>query len=124
MIKELVFLIILFVSGFIVLQTFFNFYNAAGKIIARQIENITYASPVSYVINEQNFNGYAILYIVQNQVNNTCIENVEINNNPVNFSYKVLNQYTVELNVSENVYAGYNMTVTFCNGQSLTYIIS
>ena len=124
MIKELIFLIILFISGFIVLQTFFNFYNAAGKIIARQIENITYASPISYVIDEQNFNGYSILYIVQNQINNECIKNIEINNTPVNFTYEILNQYTIKLNVSKNIYKGDNMRVTFCNGQSLNYIIS
>ncbi|BFI73577.1 hypothetical protein YN1_5640 [Nanoarchaeota archaeon] len=128
MIRELIFLIILFVAGFFVLQAFYSFYNSAGKIIARQVENLTnnvnYVSQVNYVINEQNFNGYSILYLIQNQIKNECIKNIDINNNPVNFSYKILNKYTIELNVSTNVYAGNNMTVTFCNGQSYNYMIS
>ena len=128
MIKELIYLTVLFIVGFIVLQVFYNFYNSAGKIIARQIENITnnanYVSPISYVINEQDFNGYSILYLIQGQQNKLCIKNIEINNAPVNFSYNQINQYTVEINVSEDVYAGNNITLTLCNGQSYSYIIT
>ncbi|MGC9133051.1 MAG: hypothetical protein ACP5GJ_01430 [Nanopusillaceae archaeon] len=127
MIRELIYLTILFLVGFFVLQVFYSFYSSAGKIIAREVENITntnYASPGSYIINEENFNDYSILYLIQNQQKNVCINKIEINNIPANFSYKVINQYTLELNVSENVNAGSNITIEYCNGQSYNYIIT
>ena len=127
MIKELVYLFILFIAGFLVLQTFYSFYNSAGKIIANQIENITNNNvvyPVNYVINENNFNGYSMLYLVQNNQNISCIKNIEVNDLPVNFSYREINQYTLEINVSTNVYAGDNVTIEYCNGQSYVYLIS
>ena len=127
MIKELLYLFILFIAGYLVLSTFFNFYSSAGKIIANQISNITtptYESQVNYIINHYNSGNYSILYLVQNINPSNCINNIDIGNKMVNFTYKVLNQYTVELNVSYPVNAGDNLTLTFCNGQSSLYYIS
>ena len=126
MIRELIYLFILFVAGYIVLSTFFNFYSSAGKIIANQISNITtptYESQVNYIINHYNSGNYSILYLVQNINPSNCINSIEVGNTMVNFTYKVLNQYTIELNVSYPVNAGDNLTVTFCNGQSSLYYI-
>jgi len=125
MIRELIYLFILFVAGYLVLSAFFNFYSSAGKIIANQISNITtpiYNGQVNYVVNYYNSGNNSILYLVQN-INPSCISNVEVGNTIVNFTYKVLNQYTIELNVSYPVNAGDNLTVTFCNGQSSLYYI-
>jgi len=125
MIRELIYLFILFVAGYLVLSAFFNFYSSAGKIIANQISNITtpiYNGQVNYVVNYYNSGNNSILYLVQN-INPSCISNVEVGNEIVNFTYKVLNQYTIELNVSYPVNAGDNLTVTFCNGQSSLYYI-
>jgi len=125
MIRELIYLFILFVAGYLVLSAFFNFYSSAGKIIANQISNITtpvYNGQVNYVVNYYNSGNNSILYLVQN-INPSCISNVEVGNKIVNFTYKVLNQYTIELNVSYPVNAGDNLTVTFCNGQSSLYYI-
>jgi len=127
MIRELIYLFILFVAGYIVLSTFFNFYSSAGKIIANQISNITtptYESQVNYIINHYNSGNYSILYLVQNINPSNCINSIDVGNTMVNFSYKVLNQYTIELNVSYPVNAGDNLTITFCNGQSSLYYIS
>jgi len=127
MIKELLYLFILFIAGYLVLSTFFNFYSSAGKIIANQISNITtptYESQVNYIINHYNSGNYSILYLVQNINPSNCINSIDIGNTMVNFTYKVLNQYTVELNVSYPVNAGDNLTLTFCNGQSSLYYIS
>jgi len=127
MIRELIYLFILFVAGYLVLSTFFNFYSSAGKIIANEISNITtptYVSQVNYIINHYNSVSYSILYLVQNINPSNCINSIEIGNTMVNFTYKVLNQYTIELNVSYPVNAGDNLTVTFCNGQSSLYYIS
>jgi hypothetical protein len=126
MIRELIYLFILFVAGYLVLSAFFNFYSSAGKIIANQISNITtpiYNGQVNYVVNYYNSGNNSILYLVQN-MNPSCISNVEVGNKMVNFTYKVLNQYTIELNISYPVNAGDNLTVTFCNGQSSLYYIS
>jgi len=126
MIRELIYLFILFIAGYLVLSVFFNFYSSAGKIIANQISNITtptYNGQVNYIINHYNSGNYSILYLVQN-MNPSCISNVEVGNEIVNFTYKVLNQYTIELNISYPVNAGDNLTVTFCNGQSSLYYIS
>jgi len=125
MIRELIYLFILFVAGYLVLSAFFNFYSSAGKIIANQISNITtpvYNGQVNYVVNYYNSGNNSILYLVQN-INPSCISNVKVGNKMVNFTYKVLNQYTIELNVSYPVNAGDNLTVTFCNGQSSLYYI-
>ena len=127
MIKELLYLFILFIAGYLVLSTFFNFYSSAGKIIANEISNITtptYESQVNYIINHYNSGSYSILYLVQNINPSNCINSIEIGNTPVNFTYKVLNQYTIELNVSYPVNFGDNLTITFCNGQSSLYYIS
>jgi len=127
MIKELIYLFILFIAGYLVLSTFFNFYSSAGKIIANEISNITtptYESQVNYIINHYNSGNYSILYLVQNINPSNCINSIEVGNTMVNFTYKVLNQYTIELNVSYPVNAGDNLTVTFCNGQSSLYYIS
>jgi len=127
MIRELIYLFILFVAGYIVLSTFFNFYSSAGKIIANQISNITtptYESQVNYIINHYNSGNYSILYLVQNINPSNCINSIDVGNTMVNFTYKVLNQYTIELNVSYPVNAGDNLTITFCNGQSSLYYIS
>jgi hypothetical protein len=127
MIKELIYLFILFVAGYLVLSTFFNFYSSAGKIIANEISNITtptYESQVNYIINHYNSGNYSILYLVQNINPSNCINSIEVGNTMVNFTYNVLNQYTIELNVSYPVNAGDNLTVTFCNGQSSLYYIS
>ena len=126
MIKELLYLFILFIAGYLVLITFFNFYSSAGKIIANDVSNITtptYESQVNYIINHYNSGNYSILYLVQNINPSNCINNIDIGNKMVNFTYKVLNQYTVELNVSYPVNAGDNLTLTFCNGQSSLYYI-
>jgi len=126
MIKELIYLFILFIAGYLVLSTFFNFYSSAGKIIANEISNITtptYESQVNYIINHYNSGNYSILYLVQNINPSNCINSIEVGNTMVNFTYKVLNQYTIELNVSYPVNAGDNLTVTFCNGQSSLYYI-
>ena len=126
MIRELIYLFILFVAGYLVLSTFFNFYSSAGKIIANQISNITtptYESQVNYIINHYNSGNYSILYLVQNINPSNCINSIDVGNTMVNFTYKVLNQYTIELNVSYPVNAGDNLTVTFCNGQSSLYYI-
>ena len=126
MIRELIYLFILFVAGYLVLSTFFNFYSSAGKIIANQISNITtptYESQVNYIINHYNSGNYSILYLVQNINPSNCINSIDIGNTMVNFTYKVLNQYTVELNISYPVNAGDNLTLTFCNGQSSLYYI-
>jgi len=126
MIKELLYLFILFIAGYLVLSTFFNFYSSAGKIIANQISNITtptYESQVNYIINHYNSGNYSILYLVQNINPSNCINSIDIGNTMVNFTYKVLNQYTVELNISYPVNAGDNLTLTFCNGQSSLYYI-
>jgi len=127
MIKELLYLFILFIAGYLVLSTFFNFYSSAGKIIANDVSNITtptYESQVNYIINHYNSGNYSILYLVQNINPSNCINSIDIGNTMVNFTYKVLNQYTVELNVSYPVNAGDNLTLTFCNGQSSLYYIS
>jgi hypothetical protein len=127
MIKELIYLFILFIAGYLVLSTFFNFYSSAGKIIANDVSNITtptYESQVNYIINHYNSGNYSILYLVQNINPSNCINSIDIGNTMVNFTYKVLNQYTIELNVSYPVNAGNNLTVTFCNGQSSLYYIS
>jgi hypothetical protein len=127
MIRELIYLFILFVAGYLVLSTFFNFYSSAGKIIANEISNITtptYESQVNYIINHYNSGNYSILYLVQNINPSNCINSIEVGNTMVNFTYKVLNQYTIELNVSYPVNAGDNLTITFCNGQSSLYYIS
>jgi len=127
MIRELIYLFILFVAGYLVLSTFFNFYSSAGKIIANQISNITtptYESQVNYIINHYNSGSYSILYLVQNINPSNCINSIDVGNTMVNFTYKVLNQYTIELNVSYPVNAGDNLTLTFCNGQSSLYYIS
>jgi len=127
MIKELIYLFILFIAGYLVLSTFFNFYSSAGKIIANEISNITtptYESQVNYIINHYNSGNYSILYLVQNINPSNCINSIEVGNTMVNFTYKVLNQYTIELNVSYPVNAGDNLTITFCNGQSSLYYIS
>ena len=127
MIRELIYLFILFVAGYFVLSTFFNFYSSAGKIIANEISNITtptYESQVNYIINHYNSGNYSILYLVQNINPSNCINNIEVGNTMVNFTYKILNQYTIELNVSYPVNAGDNLTITFCNGQSSLYYIS
>jgi len=127
MIKELLYLFILFIAGYLVLSTFFNFYSSAGKIIANDVSNITtptYESQVNYIINHYNSGNYSILYLVQNINPSNCINSIYIGNTMVNFTYKVLNQYTVELNVSYPVNAGDNLTLTFCNGQSSLYYIS
>jgi len=127
MIRELIYLFILFIAGYLVLSTFFNFYSLAGKIIANEISNITtptYVSQVNYIINHYNSVSYSILYLAQNINPSNCINSIEIGNTMVNFTYKVLNQYTIELNVSYPVNAGDNLTVTFCNGQSSLYYIS
>jgi len=127
MIKELLYLFILFIAGYLVLITFFNFYSSAGKIIANDVSNITtptYESQVNYIINHYNSGNYSILYLVQNINPSNCINSIDIGNTMVNFTYKVLNQYTVELNVSYPVNAGDNLTLTFCNGQSSLYYIS
>ena len=126
MIKELLYLFILFIAGYLVLITFFNFYSSAGKIIANDVSNITtptYESQVNYIINHYNSGNYSILYLVQNINPSNCINNIDIGNKMVNFTYKVLNQYTVELNISYPVNAGDNLTLTFCNGQSSLYYI-
>ncbi|MFP3132045.1 MAG: hypothetical protein RXQ77_01750 [Candidatus Nanopusillus sp.] len=126
MIKELLYLFILFIAGYLVLSTFFNFYSSAGKIIANDVSNITtptYESQVNYIINHYNSGNYSILYLVQNINPSNCINSIYIGNTMVNFTYKVLNQYTVELNVSYPVNAGDNLTLTFCNGQSSLYYI-
>jgi len=125
MIRELIYLFILFIAGYLVLNAFFNFYSSAGKIIANEISNITtptYESQVNYIINHYNSGNYSILYLVQN-MHPSCISNVKVGNEIVNFTYKVLNQYTIELNVSYPVNAGDNLTITFCNGQSSLYYI-
>ena len=127
MIRELIYLFILFIAGYLVLSTFFNFYSSAGKIIANQISNITtptYESQVNYIINHYNSGNYSILYLVQNINPSNCINSIDVGNTMVNFTYKVLNQYTIELNVSYPVNAGDNLTITFCNGQSSLYYIS
>jgi len=127
MIKELLYLFILFIAGYLVLSTFFNFYSSAGKIIANDVSNITtptYENQVNYIINHYNSGNYSILYLVQNINPSNCINSIDIGNTMVNFTYKVLNQYTVELNVSYPVNAGDNLTLTFCNGQSSLYYIS
>ena len=127
MIKELLYLFILFIAGYLVLSTFFNFYSSAGKIIANDVSNITtptYESQVNYIINHYNSGNYSILYLVQNINPSNCINSIDIGNTMVNFTYKVLNQYTIELNVSYPVNAGDNLTLTFCNGQSSLYYIS
>ncbi|MFP3166815.1 MAG: hypothetical protein RXQ68_00065 [Candidatus Nanopusillus sp.] len=127
MIRELIYLIILFIAGYLVLSTFFNFYSSAGKIIASEISNITsptYESQVNYIINYYNSGNYSILYLVQNINPSNCINNIEVGNTMVNFTYNVLNQYTIELNISYPVNAGDNLTITFCNGQSSLYYIS
>jgi len=127
MIRELIYLFILFVAGYLVLSTFFNFYSSAGKIIANQISNITtptYESQVNYIINHYNSGNYSILYLVQNINPSNCINSIDVGNTMVNFTYKVLNQYTIELNVSYSVNAGDNLTITFCNGQSSLYYIN
>ena len=127
MIRELIYLFILFVAGYIVLSTFFNFYSSAGKIIAKEISNITtptYESQVNYIINHYNSGNYSILYLVQNINPSNCINSIDVGNTMVNFTYKVLNQYTIELNVSYPVNAGDNLTITFCNGQSSLYYIN
>jgi|GEM_PF-1637618 len=126
MIKELLYLFILFIAGYLVLSTFFNFYSSAGKIIANDVSNITtptYESQVNYIINHYNSGNYSILYLVQNINPSNCINSIEVGNTMVNFTYKVLNQYTVELNISYPVNAGDNLTLTFCNGQSSLYYI-
>lgn len=127
MIKELIYLFILFIAGYLVLSTFFNFYSSAGKIIANDVSNITtptYESQVNYIINHYNSGNYSILYLVQNINPSNCINSIEVGNTMVNFTYKVLNQYTIELNVSYPVNTGDNLTLTFCNGQSSLYYIS
>jgi hypothetical protein len=127
MIRELIYLFILFVAGYLILSTFFNFYSSAGKIIANEISNITnptYESQVNYIINHYNSGSYSILYLVQNINPSNCINSIEVGNTMVNFTYKVLNQYTIELNVSYPVNVGDNLTITFCNGQSSLYYIS
>ena len=127
MIKELIYLFILFIAGYLVLSTFFNFYSSAGKIIANDVSNITtptYESQVNYIINHYNSGNYSILYLVQNINPSNCINSIDIGNTMVNFTYKVLNQYTIELNVSYPVNTGDNLTLTFCNGQSSLYYIS
>jgi len=127
MIRELIYLFILFVAGYFVLSTFFNFYSSAGKIIANEISNITtstYVSQVNYIINHYNSGNYSILYLVQNINPSNCINSIEVGNTMVNFTYNVLNQYTIELNLSYPVNAGDNLTITFCNGQSSLYYIS
>jgi len=127
MIKELLYLFILFIAGYLVLSTFFNFYSSAGKIIANDVSNITtptYESQVNYIINHYNSGNYSILYLVQNINPSNCINSIEVGNTMVNFTYKVLNQYTIELNVSYPVNTGDNLTLTFCNGQSSLYYIS
>jgi len=127
MIRELIYLFILFVAGYLVLSTFFNFYSSAGKIIANQISNITtptYESQVNYIINHYNSGNYSILYLVQNINPSNCINSIDVGNTMVNFTYNVLNQYTIELNVSYSVNAGDNLTITFCNGQSSLYYIN
>jgi len=127
MIRELIYLFILFIAGYLILSTFFNFYSSAGKIIANEISNITtptYENQVNYIINHYNSGGYSILYLVQNINPSNCINSVKVGNTMVNFTYKVLNQYTIELNVSYPVNAGDNLTITFCNGQSSLYYIS
>ena len=126
MIKELLYLFILFIAGYLVLSPFFNFYSSAGKIIANDVSNITtptYESQVNYIINHYNSGNYSILYLVQNINPSNCINSIDIGNTMVNFTYKVLNQYTVELNISYPVNAGDNLTLTFCNGQSSLYYI-
>ena len=78
MIKELIYLFILFVAGYIVLSTFFNFYSSAGKIIANEISNITfpkYQSQVNYIVNYYNSGNYSILYLIQNVNPSNCINN-------------------------------------------------
>ena len=127
MIKELIYLFILFIAGYLVLNAFFNFYSSAGKIIANEISNITtptYESQVNYIINHYNSGNYSILYLVQNINPSNCINSIDVGNTMVNFTYKVLNQYTIELNVSYPVNAGDNLTITFCNGQSSLYYIN
>jgi len=127
MIKELIYLFILFVAGYIVLSTFFNFYSSAGKIIANEISNITfpkYQSQVNYIVNYYNSGNYSILYLIQNVNPSNCINNIKVGNKMVNFTYKIVNQYTIELNVSYPVNAGDNLTITFCNGQSSLYYIA
>jgi len=127
MIRELIYLFILFIIGYIVLSTFFNFYSSAGKIIANDISNITtsiHGTQVSYIINHYNSDNYSILYLVQNIDPSNCINNIKVGNKIVNFTYKVLNQYTIELNISYPVNTGDSLTVTFCNGQSSIYYLS
>jgi len=127
MIRELIYLFILFIIGYIVLSTFFNFYSSAGKIIANDISNITtsiHGTQVSYIINHYNSDNYSILYLVQNIDPSNCINNIKVGNKIVNFTYKVLNQYTIELNISYPVNTGDHLTVTFCNGQSSIYYLS
>jgi len=127
MIRELIYLFILFITGYIVLSTFFNFYSSAGKIIAEGISNITtptLGTQVSYIINHYNSGDYSILYLVQNIDPSNCINSIKVGNTMVNFTYKALNQYTIELNISYPVNTGDSLTVTFCNGQSSLYYLS
>jgi len=127
MIRELIYLFILFIVGYIVLSTFFNFYSSAGKIIAEGISNITtptLGTQVSYIINHYNSGDYSILYLVQNIDPSNCINSIKVGNTMVNFTYKALNQYTIELNISYPVNTGDSLTVTFCNGQSSLYYLS
>jgi hypothetical protein len=127
MIRELIYLFILFVAGYLVLSTFFNFYSSAGKIIAKEISNITnptFVSQVNYIINHNNDDNYSILYLVQNIDPSGCINRIKVGNKVVNFTYKALNQYTIELNISYPINVGDNLTITFCNGQSSLYYIS
>ncbi len=127
MIRELIYLLILFITGFIVLSIFFDFYSSAGRIIADGISNITtstHGTRVSYIINHYNAGDYSILYLVQNIDPSNCINSVKVRDTIVNFTYKVLNQYTIELNISYPVNKGDRLTVTFCNGQSTLYYIS
>jgi hypothetical protein len=127
MIRELIYLFILFIIGYLVLSTFFNFYSSVGKIIADSISNITtstYETQVSYIVNHYNSGDYSILYLVQNIDPSNCINSIKVGDTMVNFTYKVLNQYTIELNIGYPVNTGDRLTVTFCNGQSNLYYLS
>ncbi|BBL45369.1 hypothetical protein MJ1_0198 [Nanobdella aerobiophila] len=127
MIKEVLYLSILFLVGYFVLSYFFNFYNISGKFIANQFlnqtNNINYQSPVSYVIYDYNINNQSLLYLVQSGMDG-CIKNVYVGNQEVNFSYNLSNSYTYQLYVDYPVDVGDNITITFCNGQSNLYTIS
>ncbi|MGC9079129.1 MAG: hypothetical protein ACP5G1_00110 [Nanopusillaceae archaeon] len=129
MLRQLVYLAVLFIVGYISVYIFYNYFESTGNVLAREVSNFTnsvYVQPfTSYIISSYSSPEYSILYLIGSSQLSNCIKNILVEDLPVNYTVKFLNNYTAEIKVyGREVDKGANLTIQYCDGQKVFYIIS